>query len=332
MKYNPDIPGRRSLRLKDYDYTQPGAYFVTIVAWGRECLFGKVVDGEMRLSAAGRIVEAEWWRLGRQFPNIRLDAFVLMPNHVHAIIIIHENANTVGSPRPTQIDPSSRTEGSPQSNRPIIQDGRVAHPPQSNRPIIQDGIAHVGATRHTQTEGSPTRHNQTDPSSRTEGSPTRHNQTDPSSRTEGSPTRHDQIPPSRTEGSPDNVGATRHTQTEGSPANVGATRILHHRPTPVELLQRPARRRRVLRRLRRAAHLPALPQDGRRAAQNGQAQRHPRRLQLGQPARPATATSWKTTTATSCTRWGRGSASSPPSSARRRTASRTRPSSSAWSS
>jgi REP element-mobilizing transposase RayT len=112
MSYDPQKHNRRSIRLKGYDYTQPGAYFVTIVAWGRECLFGKVVDGEMRLSAAGRIVEAEWWRLGRQFPNIRLDAFVVTPNHVHAIIVIHENANTVGSPRPTQIDPSSRTEGS----------------------------------------------------------------------------------------------------------------------------------------------------------------------------------------------------------------------------
>jgi putative transposase len=79
---------RRSIRLKGYDYTQPGAYFVTIVTHGRECLFGEIVDGEMRLNGAGQIARQEWERLPRRFPHVQLDAFVIMPNHIHGIIVI----------------------------------------------------------------------------------------------------------------------------------------------------------------------------------------------------------------------------------------------------
>lgn len=79
-------PNRRSLRLKGYDYAQAGAYFVTICTQGRVCLFGEVVDGEMRLNAAGAVVDAEWHGLPRRFPGVQTDAFVVMPNHVHGII------------------------------------------------------------------------------------------------------------------------------------------------------------------------------------------------------------------------------------------------------
>ena len=79
---------RRSIRLKDYDYTQNGAYVVTICTHGRESLFGDIVDGEMRLNDFGRIVEEEWWRTETIRPEIELDAFVVMPNHIHGIIVI----------------------------------------------------------------------------------------------------------------------------------------------------------------------------------------------------------------------------------------------------
>ena len=88
MKYNPDIHRRHSIRLKHYDYTQTGAYFVTICAWGRECLFGDVVDTEMRLNEYGRVVEKEWIRTPLVRPNVELDEFMVMPNHFHAIIIV----------------------------------------------------------------------------------------------------------------------------------------------------------------------------------------------------------------------------------------------------
>ncbi len=89
MKNNPQIHHRHSIRLKGYDYSQAGAYFVTICAWQRECLFGEVVDGEMHLSAMGKIVQWEWMRLGDAFPHVELGEFVIMPNHIHGIIYIH---------------------------------------------------------------------------------------------------------------------------------------------------------------------------------------------------------------------------------------------------
>lgn len=98
---------RHSTRLKGYDYSQAGAYFVTICTWQREPLFGEVVEGEMRLSAAGKIVQWEWQRLGEGFPAIRLDAFVVMPNHVHGIIMIN---NTVGATQAEQTRSISASE------------------------------------------------------------------------------------------------------------------------------------------------------------------------------------------------------------------------------
>jgi putative transposase len=88
MEYISDIQRRRSIRLKHYDYSQTGAYFVTICSQGKECLFGHVSDGEMVLNDAGRMVQAAWDRLPQRFSAIDLDAFVVMPNHVHGIIII----------------------------------------------------------------------------------------------------------------------------------------------------------------------------------------------------------------------------------------------------
>ena len=82
---------RRSIRLKGYDYSQPGAYFITLVTQGRECLFGDVVNGEMQLNAAGQIVLEEWMRTPSMRPEMDIDEFVVMPNHIHGIIIICEN-------------------------------------------------------------------------------------------------------------------------------------------------------------------------------------------------------------------------------------------------
>ena len=79
---------RRSIRLKGYDYTQPGAYFVTLVTQGRECLFGEIAAGEMRLNRFGQIAKREWERLSKRFPAVQIDAYVIMPNHVHGIIVI----------------------------------------------------------------------------------------------------------------------------------------------------------------------------------------------------------------------------------------------------
>jgi REP element-mobilizing transposase RayT len=83
-------PARRSVRLPGYDYAWPGWYAVTICAHERQALFGEVVDGEARLGPAGEIVRAEWLRTAALRPELRLDAFVIMPNHLHGIIVIDE--------------------------------------------------------------------------------------------------------------------------------------------------------------------------------------------------------------------------------------------------
>lgn len=89
---------RRSIRLKGHDYSGPGAYFVTLCTYNRECLFGEIEDGEMRLNNMGHVVRDKWVRSADIRPGIVLDAFVVMPNHVHGIVIFGDG-NTVGAHR-----------------------------------------------------------------------------------------------------------------------------------------------------------------------------------------------------------------------------------------
>src|SRR4030042_1855832 len=95
-KFNPDILHRRSIRLKDYDYTQAGAYFVTICTLAKECLLGEVVDGEIRLNPCGEIVAECWTQLPKHFQNAAVDEFVVMPNHVHGILVIVDSGRGKG--------------------------------------------------------------------------------------------------------------------------------------------------------------------------------------------------------------------------------------------
>jgi REP element-mobilizing transposase RayT len=88
MTYNPEIHHRRSIRLKEYDYSQSGAYFVTVCAWKKECLFGEIKNGEMLLNKCGGIVMNCWDDLPNHYQHAQLDEFVIMPNHVHGIIVL----------------------------------------------------------------------------------------------------------------------------------------------------------------------------------------------------------------------------------------------------
>jgi REP element-mobilizing transposase RayT len=83
---------RRSIRLREFDYTASGAYFITICTDARRCVFGSISEGHMQVSAWGEIVIEEWTRTASLRPTIELDAFVVMPNHVHGIVIIHGRA------------------------------------------------------------------------------------------------------------------------------------------------------------------------------------------------------------------------------------------------
>lgn len=104
-EYNPNRHHRRSIRLKGYDYTLAGAYFVTICIYHWDCLLGDVRDGEMVLSEYGRIVQHTWDDLPNHYPHVELDAWIIMPNHVHGIIVLTDvGAGHVGAglrPAPT---------------------------------------------------------------------------------------------------------------------------------------------------------------------------------------------------------------------------------------
>ena len=88
MPYNPAIHHRRSVRLRGYDYTQSGAYFVTLVTQWRACLFGEIVAGEMVLNPLGESVREEWLRSAEIRRELGLDTFIVMPNHLHGIVVI----------------------------------------------------------------------------------------------------------------------------------------------------------------------------------------------------------------------------------------------------
>ena len=86
MPYNPDIHHRKSIRLKGYDYSQAGLYFITICVHDRKCLLGEIVGDEMILNDFGKIADECWLNIPGHFPNAVLHKHIIMPNHVHGIV------------------------------------------------------------------------------------------------------------------------------------------------------------------------------------------------------------------------------------------------------
>lgn len=99
MPFDPEIHHRRSIRLRGHDYTQGGAYFVTIASANHAEIFGQVIDGQMQLNARGRIVAEEWLKTAqiRRYVRVQRDEFVVMPNHVHGIIWIVDDVDDAGT-------------------------------------------------------------------------------------------------------------------------------------------------------------------------------------------------------------------------------------------
>ena len=110
MKYDSKVHHRRSIRLKGYDYSQNGAYFLTICAYNKRCLFGKIVNTEINLNDAGRMIEDEWHNLAVRFNNIQLDEHIVMPNHFHGIIMVGAPIMGTQDVRPAEKAP---TRGAP---------------------------------------------------------------------------------------------------------------------------------------------------------------------------------------------------------------------------
>jgi putative transposase len=142
MAYDPEIHHRKSIRLRGYDYSAPGKYFVTICAQEKVCLFGRIADGQIALNDYGRIVENVWNESPSHFPLVELDRFVVMPNHFHAIaVIIDPRAKSVGAgfPRPDS-NPSEKgvEAGFPRPMSPIPNQGGE-NPPYARWVMSSDG-------------------------------------------------------------------------------------------------------------------------------------------------------------------------------------------------
>jgi REP element-mobilizing transposase RayT len=96
VTFDPERDRRRSIRLRGYDYASAGAYFVTLCTRERECLFGDVIDNAIMLNETGRLVADEWLRSATLRTEIDLDAWIVMPNHLHGIVVINDQP-TVGA-------------------------------------------------------------------------------------------------------------------------------------------------------------------------------------------------------------------------------------------
>ncbi len=90
MKYDPNKHNRQSLRLKGYDYSLCGAYFITMCVQNRECIFGNIENGKMILNDAGKMVDLWWQKLGDKFINVGIDEYIIMPDHMHGVIFIYD--------------------------------------------------------------------------------------------------------------------------------------------------------------------------------------------------------------------------------------------------
>ena len=96
MKFEPEKHHRQSIRLRNYNYSQPGYYFLTICTHQKQCWFGEIKNDRMYLNQIGKIVAEEWLNTPKIRPNFQLDQWVIMPNHLHGIVIINESLNLLG--------------------------------------------------------------------------------------------------------------------------------------------------------------------------------------------------------------------------------------------
>ena len=102
---------RRSIRLRSYDYTRAGAYFVTLCTKDRECIFGEAIDGQVRLTDMGRVADECWSWILQHFKSVLTDAYVVMPNHLHGVLVVEYRdvwaQHAAPLPKPTGVNPGS---------------------------------------------------------------------------------------------------------------------------------------------------------------------------------------------------------------------------------
>ena len=136
MKFDPGIHDRRSIRLKGYDYSRAGAYFLTIDIDHKENLLGEIIDGAMQLNRCGQIVQYAWFDLPKHYPHVELDAFCIMPNHVHGIIVLDHDASVGAglSGLPSRLD--KPVPG-------ITEDPRYPRRPAPTKPMVRHPLSEV---------------------------------------------------------------------------------------------------------------------------------------------------------------------------------------------
>jgi putative transposase len=101
--FDPFVHGRQSIRLPGYDYSSAGAYFITICTHRREHLFGEIIGGTMQENKFAHIVRTHWFQLTRYYENLIIDEFVIMPDHIHGILILEELPKTKSIPEVIRI-------------------------------------------------------------------------------------------------------------------------------------------------------------------------------------------------------------------------------------
>ena len=136
MIYDPKIHHRRSIRLKGYDYSKKGLYYVTICVQNRKCLFGNIVNKKMILNDAGKMIEKWYFELENKYPNMKCREHIVMPNHFHCIIEILDDNKTdthVSDAHVSDIHASDAHVGTSLRGRPV-SDGRPVRPKPSYGP------------------------------------------------------------------------------------------------------------------------------------------------------------------------------------------------------
>lgn len=124
MKYDPEKHHRRSIRLKGYDYSRCGAYFVTVCTHNRECIFGQIADGKTDLTDVGKMAQQCWHEIPQHYPSVILDEFVVMPNHVHGILMVEKRDNA-GANDHSPLQPQRRQNGTSKTIGAIIRGYKI---------------------------------------------------------------------------------------------------------------------------------------------------------------------------------------------------------------
>ncbi len=151
-KYNPQIHHRRSIRLKGYDYSQAGLYFVTICVHNREYLFGEITDGKMILNDAGKIANHEWMKTPDIRTNVEMGEFIVMPNHIHGIIRLLGRGELHSPNNETPIDNTGELH-SPNNETPNDNTGEL-HSPNNETPNDNTGGCNSPLRGPSQTIGA----------------------------------------------------------------------------------------------------------------------------------------------------------------------------------